>query len=233
MRSSVRIAGLDSGKSRDSSALVGIRVEENKVKILNAKRWRGRNYLDVEAEIAAIHRKAPFNFYMVEMNSVGVHVFEVLKYKYNLPAFSVTTSKDIKDPKKITSDKTMDKNLMVKIMLEWFADETLIFPAESNPELDELKRQLSIFAEHKTNSGTIAYYAEGSEHDDLVMALMLACFKARAYLTPKKSVVIATSKKFMPAPNRPNRLMSTFGSGVPEHLRRLQSKEWSILYPSR
>jgi len=57
--------------------------------------------------------------------------------------------------------------------------------------MKELKRQISIFAEHRTESGQISYYAEGKEHDDLVMALMLACFVGRRFLraSPKRLVV--------------------------------------------
>ena len=224
----VRIAGLDSGKSRDSSALVAVSVQDDKIKILNAKRWLGRNYLDVEAEIAKIHAQKPFNFVMIEINSVGVHVYEVLKYKYNLPAFAVTTSKDIKDAKKAAGEKVMDKNAMVKLMLDWFAEERLIFPVNSNAELDELKRQLSIFAEHKTDAGNVSYYAEGSEHDDLVMALMLACFKARPYLAARKHHLVVATKKFSSSSRFNDGIV---GSGIPPHLRNLQTKNWVIRRP--
>jgi len=224
----VRIAGLDSGKSRDSSALVGVHVEDGVVKILNAKRWLGRNYIDVENEIARIHRLHPFQFLMVEINSVGAHVYEVLKYKHNLPAFPVTTSKDIKDLKKQAGEKTMDKNAMVKLMLEWFADERLVFPISTNSELDELKRQLSIFAEHRTESGNISYYAEGSEHDDLVMALMLACFKARVYMRDRKRHVTVANKKYTYGDKGTGDLL---GTGVAPRLRGIESRSWVVRMP--
>lgn len=225
----VRIAGLDSGKSRDSSALVGIDVDhrERMIKILNAKRWLGRDYIDVEKEIAHIHQSKPFDFYMVETNNVGVHVWEVLKHKYQMPAYPVTTSKDIKDPKKQQGYKVMDKNAMVKLMLQWKAEERLLFPSSTNAELEELKRQLSIFSEHRTDSGSVSYYAEGQEHDDLVMALMLACFKARAYMTETKRVIVTTNKRH----DIYGGGMADIGSGVPEHLRGIQQIGYEVRMP--
>lgn len=136
----------------------------------------------MENEIALIHTRKPFDYYILEINNTGIHVFEVLNYQKRLPVIPVTTTKDIKDPKKKYSAQVMDKNEMVRIMLHWFQDGTIIFPQQSTAELDELKRQLSIFAEHRTEAGSVSYRAEGQEHDDLVMALMLCCFWARRYV---------------------------------------------------
>ena len=178
----MRIAGLDPGKQRDSFAFVAGEIEDGKLLVKGAKRWLGRNYLDVENEIAEIHARKPFDFYILEINNTGIHVYEVLKAQKNLPVIPVTTTKDIKDPAKKYSMKIMDKNEMVRIMLHWFQDGKILFPQNSTGELEELKRQLSIFAEHKTEAGTVSYRAEGQEHDDLVMALMLVCFWARRYI---------------------------------------------------
>jgi len=48
----------------------------------------------------------------------------------------------------------------------------------------ELKRQIAIFAEHKTEAGSVSYYAPGAEHDDGVMALMINIQKVKQYLKP-------------------------------------------------
>ena len=48
----------------------------------------------------------------------------------------------------------------------------------------ELKRQIAIFAEHKTDVGIASYYAPGSEHGDGVMALMINIQKVTQYLKP-------------------------------------------------
>lgn len=175
----MRIAGLDPGKHLDAFALVGTEIVDGVLQIRGAKRWMGRNYLQVEDEIAQIHRTKPFDMYVLELNNTGTHVYEVLSDQKHLPVIPVVTTKDVKDLAKKHDGRTMDKNEMVRLMAHWFLDGSIQFPINKTAELTELERQLKIFAEHKTETGSVSYRAEGSEHDDLVMALMLACFGAR------------------------------------------------------
>ncbi len=175
----MRIAGLDPGKHRDAFAFVGTEIINGVLHIKGAKRWMGRNYLEVEEAIAEIHRNTPFKIYVLELNNTGTHVFEILTQQKRLPVIPVVTTKDIKDLLKKYDNKLMDKNEMVRLMAHWFQDGSIVFPIKLTKELTELKRQLAIFAEHKTETGSVSYRAEGQEHDDLVMALMLACWYAR------------------------------------------------------
>jgi len=178
---SMKVLGIDSGKQRDSFAIVSVGrddtdIEHPKLMVRNAQRWLGRDYIRVEQDIVKLHSKFPHDYYIIEVNSVGMHVYEMLSYTYGLPCIPVTTTREIKDPKKKNAPRIMDKNEMVRYMMRWFQDGTIVFPKDTNRELDELKRQLSIFAEHKTEGGNVAYYAEGTEHDDLVMAFMFTCW---------------------------------------------------------
>ena len=175
-----RIVGLDPGKQKDSFAMVTITIRDKKIYVLGAKGWLGKAYIQVEQELAEIHQLYPADLYVVEINNTGDHVFEELRFKKHLPVTGVTTSKDIKNRKK--HPDTMDKNEMVKWMLAMMQQGRLIFPDKDSPATAELKRQLSIFAEKKTDAGSVSYGAEGKEHDDFVMALMLACFAAKKYL---------------------------------------------------
>ena len=81
----MRIAGMDSGKQRDSFAFVGIEVKNDNIYVLGVKTWLGRKYIEVEQLLANIHRKQPFNFYCVEINNTGEHVYEELKYRHRIP----------------------------------------------------------------------------------------------------------------------------------------------------
>ena len=181
MRSENR-RGLDPGKQVDSFALCGVEVKEKKIFVLGAKRWLGRAYLEVEREIHLIDAKNPFDYYVVERNNTGEHVIEVLRSNYSLPIVPVTTVSKGTDEKRIFNPKLMDKIDMVRYMLIMFRDGRIVFPREPKGEVLELMRQLSIFSEKKTETGKVSYQAEGSEHDDLVMALMLACFMARNFV---------------------------------------------------
>lgn len=180
----MRIAGLDPGKLRDAFALCVCEIAPDRQHLLvkGAKRWMGRDYLEVEQEIDRIHRQKPFNRLMLEINNTGTHVYEILRNQYHLPVLPVTTVREIKDVEKKYNLERMDKNETVGTALYWNQNGIILFPEKSTNELDELKRQLSIFAEIKTEAGSISYRAEGQEHDDLVMALMLCVHYAKTII---------------------------------------------------
>jgi hypothetical protein len=220
----MRIAGIDPGKQKDSFFFVGTEIKDKKIYVLGAREWKGRAYLDVENDISGIHEKKPFDYYVVERNNTGEHVIEVLTRNHNLPVLPVFTTRDIKDPKKIYSPRMMDKMEMVKFMLILINDHRLVFPTPPTPETRELERQMSIFAEHKTElTGKVSYQAEGSEHDDAVMALMLACFIGRLYIDRQegKKKMATASKRFGPTDE------DVLGSGVPEEYNVQQRYVWN------
>ena len=94
----MRIAGLDPGKRRDSFAFVGIEIKKDNVYVIGVKTVLGRNYLDVENLIADIHATKPFDYYSVEINNTGEHVFEELKYHHHIPnVIPVFTTREVKD----------------------------------------------------------------------------------------------------------------------------------------
>ena len=219
----MRIAGLDPGKQRDSFAFVGTEIRDRSLYIITAKRWLGRAYIDVEKEINQSHKKNPYDKYVVERNNTGEHVVEILSRGYHLPVWPVVTGKELKSKDKIYSPKIMDKNEMVKYMIILGGEGRLIYPANKSDEMKELQRQMAIFAEHKTEAGKFTYFAEGNEHDDLVMALMLACFVARYYINRKASRATygAASRSFTTQDE------DLLGSGVPEEYQTLGRAVWT------
>ena len=94
----MRIAGIDSGKKKDSFAFVGIEVRQNNIYVVGVKTWIRRNYLEVENLISNIHNTKPFDYYSVEINNTGEHVFEELKYRHRIPnIIPVFTTREVKD----------------------------------------------------------------------------------------------------------------------------------------
>jgi len=211
----MRIAGIDSGKRRDSFAFCGIEVKNDNIYITGVKTWLGRNYMEVEKLISDIHDRTPFNFYCVEINNTGEQVFEELKYRYKIPNVIPTfTSANVKDQSKINSGKVMPKNQMTMWLARMFQNNRIKFPKKSNKHVDELKRQISIFSEVITESGSVSYRAEGQEHDDTVMALMLACFIGRHYIKNNEGFsqgLQITSRKFDQGQE------DIYGTGVPSY----------------
>ena len=180
-----RIAALDPGKLRDSAGLVSLVINppENEIFVEFARRWLRRDYLSVEADIARMYKKAKWLTIYAERNNIGEHVIEVLQQRYSLPVQPVTTAGRITDPEKMKKTKTMSKPEMVTWYLKAKQAHMVKFPQNSkNPDIMELERQISIFAEKITDAGTVTYGAPGQEHDDLVMALLIGCFAARHWL---------------------------------------------------
>jgi len=222
----MRIAGIDSGKKKDSFAFVGIEIKNNNIRIIGVKTWLGRNYLEVENLISEIHDSTPFNYYVVEINNTGEHVFEELKYRHHIPNVIPTfTTRETKDQSKINSGRVMPKNQMVVWMARMFQNNRIKFPKHSNKDIDELKRQISIFSEIITESGSASYRAEGNEHDDTVMALMLACFIGRNFIKGMDGFnqdLQVVNKKFTEVNE------SIYGTGVPNYT---TATDVQVMYP--
>ena len=198
----IRIGANDPGQMRDSWGYVGIQVKPESpfIQILGAQRWLGRAYLKVEEKVAVIHRQFNYDFQVVELNNTGLHAYEILKYVKHLPVIGVTTSKNLNkdvtkkyDPRKFP---TVDKNDMFKWMIAEKDSGHFLFPSKKTPEIIALMDQLSGIVETKTPGGTVRYAAEGEEHDDLVMALMLALWLARRKFLQIKRGVVASGGSY-------------------------------------
>ena len=223
----MRIAGLDPGKKRDSFSFVGMEIKNDDVCVLGVKNWLHRNYIDVEQDIVKIDEKNPFDHYVLEINNTGEHVFESLAYQHRLQnVIPVFTSRELKDQKKIMAGKVMSKNEMVVWMARMFQANRIKFPKNSTEGIDELKRQLTIFTEHISEAGQHSFYAEGNEHDDTVMALMLACFIGRHYIkrqeVPQQKMTSATRRYTFHTQE------DELGTGVPEYATPISAE---VYYP--
>ena len=224
----MRIAGIDSGKLRDSFAFVGVEIKHDNVYVLGVKTWLGRNYLDVENLIAEIHDTKPFNYYSVEINNTGEHVYEELKYRHHIPnVIPIFTTREVKDQSKINTGRVMPKNQMVLWLARMFQNNRIKFPKNTNKHIEELKRQISNFSEHITEAGQVSYRADGSEHDDTVMALMLACFIGRNFIKDYDGMsqpLQVVSRQY----NIGSSQDDVYGSGIPVTT---EQKEFHVINP--
>ena len=132
---------------------------------------------------------------MCEVNNVGEHVYEVLLRNFGLPVRPVITvgklSGDrIKKTPAQRLRRSMPKNEMVLFFLKLKKQHRILFPPDPSKDMTQLISQIAAFSEKKTESGNIQYSAPGSEHDDGVMALLMALFEARAMLEDSAPAVI-------------------------------------------
>ena len=180
-----RVAALDPGKQQDRFAMVGLEIRrKSDIYIIGANEWKlHEDYEEVEEQVAIINKtmvKRPFDFIAVETNNSGWHVVEALR-KLNLPILPINTSKNIKDKKKILLGNTMDKNDMVRWLQRQIQAEPprLHFPTVHTNGTLALYNQMPKMTRKITEAGNVSYSAQGKEHDDLVMALILASYVAR------------------------------------------------------
>jgi len=211
-----RIAGLDPGRQRDSFAMAGLEIRPNtfgimSMYIIGAAQWLHKDYEDVEAEVAVIHKttvRRPFNYIAVETNNSGLHVVSQLRRVHHLPILPINTVGKVTDPKKILEGNSMAKNDMVQWLQRVIQNTVnhkpttphLYFPdaANSSPGVEKLRNQLPKFTRKLTDAGNLSYSAQGREHDDLVMALLLAAYVARTKYLRGSGEVMAGSKTFKP-----------------------------------
>lgn len=192
----ISILAGDPGKERDFFGIVFIKIKDNNVLILGAIRFRGIDYPKIEQWLATKYRELKPTFMVIEKNNTGVAVIDHMKHDYSIPITSVVTSSYVKDEKKIHSGQLMDKVEMSDYMLNLKQNHRIKFLKNLTPEMFELKRQLEVFAQFKTEAGRRSLRAPGQDHDDLVMALMLAIFIGRNYLEDNISTYQTVSRKF-------------------------------------
>lgn len=186
----MKILGCDPGKDSDPFFIVGVEVLNDKIYIRAARYWRHTDYSVVEEQIVRLYKRHNFNLVVVEKNAAGNPVADSLENRYDLPISRVFTSNKMREPK---SD-TMDKSVMVTWMVrssqtQGDKEPILIFPESDDVYMKELIRQWRIFGEYHKDK----YEAPIGEHDDGVMALMLACFKAKNYLVKQDPVIVSKS----------------------------------------
>jgi len=203
----VRIIGADPGKHNDSFAivLIGIDVEKGIIYIKGAKQWLHQAYQAVEKEIAKISSEKGINYIAVEVN-MNESVAEALRYTYNLPVRFIRTTANITNPK----PDLMDKTDMVYWLIRMHQEGRLQWAESTSEYMKELKRQWSIFGEYKQNK----FEAPTGEHDDLVMALMLACFIARQHIRSGGLVMVNAHRLGSSIQERVDKLNKDYEEGT-------------------
>ena len=178
-----KILGVDPGRT-DPFASVLIDVRDKKIYILGAKFWKNQErYQLVYDDIARIVKEHSVSHVVVEKNSAGDPIAETLKYEYRLPVTAVFTTNTNSREKK---PDTMNKSEMVTWLFQ--NHNILDWPGHDDEYMSELKKQWAVFGEYHKNK----FEAPSGKHDDLMMALMLACYFARLrYLKgPSKDWVV-------------------------------------------
>ena len=99
-----------------------------------------------------------------------------------VPVAVFTTQKDLKDPRGIDRLEVQDKVEQVQFAIWLRQVGALRWSSRPTGRMVALEEQLAQFSEHKTEAGSVDYYAPGEERDELVKALLAALFSGRTLL---------------------------------------------------
>ena len=176
----IRRAAISHSKHRNAFGLIGIEAdsESKRIRVKLARQWPRIKINETLPAIAEIYSKVNWDTTYIDQLT-GEHFIQSLKREHHVPVKVINTQKNLKDPDDIERIKTMDKIEMVQWMVKVKLNHQIEFPPNPTVPMQELESQMSIFTEHKTESGNIDYFAPGDEYDNLVKSLMIACFSVR------------------------------------------------------
>ncbi len=190
MAQNIKLVAIAHSKHRNAIGLVGIEVDpiKQEISIRLAKQWKREQLNDIPSEIAEMYEKFQWFNTIIDFQ-VGDHVIQGLRRAGGMPIKIIHVQKKVKDKLEIERVKTMDIIEMTQFMLQMKLAHKLVFPQEPTKTMQELESQIALFSEHKTESGSIDYYAPGDEFDNLTKALIAVCFAARPYMQSSTKVI--------------------------------------------
>jgi hypothetical protein len=175
------IVAISYTKQRTMFGMVGVEIDSQKrvAFVRLAKQWSRKNMNSIPGDIKELHKRVKWNNTIVDQQ-VGQHLIKSFEMAMSTGLQVITTQKNLRDPENIELLKVMDITEMTQLTLSIKQDHRIQFPKKNHTEdMMDLMKQMEMFTEHITESGTVAYYAPGEELDCLPRALMMCCFAAR------------------------------------------------------
>lgn len=178
------IVALSYTKQRTVFGMVGIEIDaEKKIAYVRlAKQWSRDNMSLIPKNIETIYNKVKWDMTFADQ-LIGQHLIRSIELALGFEVQTITTQKNLKDPENIEKIKVMDMTEMTQFTLSLKQQHSIQFPPKNiTDDMRQLVKQIEMFTEHITESGTVSYYAPGGEYDCLSKALMICCFVGRMSL---------------------------------------------------
>ena len=174
----VKHTAVSHSKLRKEFGIVGVEAnsETRIIKVKFARQWSRAELGNVPQFIKKYYDKIKWDVTYVDQLT-GEHFINDMKKLMNVKV--ITTKKLMNDPKEIVKIQVMDKVELVQWMLVIGQNKQIEFPPNPSEIMKELESQMGIFAEMTTEAGGIDYFSPGDQFDNLVRALMVACFSVR------------------------------------------------------
>lgn len=190
----VDTAFLDTGGAVDYAALSRITVDipARQMYLRDVMFWKlseqdGITFGSIRNDIAILQEQLGFHFIGCETNNYGRSEIESLRRDYSLKVYGVNTVGKITSDDIINKGESMDKNAIIKFTNSWrqnaLDDPTnrlklgqILLPTEKTPHMIKWMGQLDSFVRKDPEgigaTGQPKYGAEGSGHDDGIMAAL-------------------------------------------------------------
>jgi phage FluMu gp28-like protein len=149
--------GVDWAKSRDYTSVAVLSGTNDECWLVWLERFQGSGYQEISGRVADVVRRFPGARIFQDSTGLGIVASELLRAW--LPRFSITD---------ITFTSGVKEELVCALARLLGSKLLRIQP---NPVLE---RELASYVSSETSAGNIRYGAKGSDHDDLVTAVMLA-----------------------------------------------------------
>ena len=193
-----KIVGLAYSKLRNELGLVGVEVDVIKRNIIVklARQWPSDDAVRMIGDVQAYYIKNRWDKFYVDQG-VGEYLITTLK-RAGMGIRVMNTQKKVREGKKLRAAKTMDIIEMTEFLATLQRNRQLRFVRTPSRSMRELENQMPLFSKHATEAGGIDFYASGTEPDNLVRALLIACFGGRKLLLWRHHTQIR-SKKILPS----------------------------------
>jgi len=186
------IVAISYTKLRTAFGLVGIEVDDQKqlAYVRLAKIWKRTDMNSIAPQLKEINSKVKWQMTFADQ-LVGQHLIRKIEHSLGFEVQTITTMKNLKDPEDIELIKVMDMTEMTQLTLSLKQGHQIQFPPKNpSKDMQDVMKQIEMFTEHTTESGTVAYYAPGEEMDCLTKALMITLFAARTSLQQGNNIPI-------------------------------------------
>ena len=189
-----RRAAISYSKHRDAHGLAGVEVRGTEAGqatayVAFARSWPRKQLSRVAPDVLAYWSRIKWDMTAIDQLA-GQHLIQELR-GLGVPVEPFAAQKDVKGDERSRQVKqvedlvVMDKVEQVQFTI-WLRQQDdppgLRWPSNPSKSMKALEEQMAQYSEHKTEAGSVDYYAPGEERDEMVKALLAALFSVRILL---------------------------------------------------
>ena len=164
-------------KWHDEVGLVALRVEEKTIQVRAAKVWNKKQINSVSTDVINFCNKFNLNTISVDLE-IGHAIIDKLRQNITTHKVHLGKKTNFED-----DEDVLDKIEVADWLISLRQNLQLLFPKNPSDGVQELERQLELYAITRTESGRLDMYAPSDEKDSLVRALLITARACKPHIT--------------------------------------------------